>query len=190
MRRFHRKSGRELVGSEGRARIFEEVTIILLGDHGMAGICDEKYVLTIQPPSGVSSAEIVQKMNEGLSSGKIGNGDMLRVYLKQDLPERFHYAERNRISAIVGLVEKGYTVEYKREKRMNAKGLMVPCVPYTNWYQSLASSFNGGRFRVFHTPHGYDNLLFSMRTFFVAHGPRFAKGKKIHGNPIFSSLVF
>ncbi|KAI0508059.1 hypothetical protein KFK09_014193 [Dendrobium nobile] len=164
--------GRLITGLEKRG-IFEEVTIILLGDHGMAGICDEKYVflnelapwiqiednwinsagtlLTIQPPSGVSSAEIVQKMNEGLSSGKVGNGDMLRVYLKEDLPERFHYAESNRIPAIVGLVEEGYTVESKRKKTYECGG-----------------------------SHGYDNLLFSMRTFFVAHGPRFAKGKKIH----------
>ncbi|KAL0917878.1 hypothetical protein M5K25_012979 [Dendrobium thyrsiflorum] len=130
--------GRLITGLEERG-IFDEVTIILLDT-----------LLTIQPPSGVSSAEIVQKMNEGLSSGKVGNGDMLRVYLKEDLPERFHYAESNRIPAIVGLVDEGYTVEYKREKTYECGG-----------------------------SHGYDNLLFSMRTFFVAHGPRFAKGKKI-----------
>ncbi|XP_020599186.1 venom phosphodiesterase 2-like [Phalaenopsis equestris] len=163
--------GRLITGLEKRG-IFEEVTIILLSDHGMAGICDEKYVflnelapwieidknwinsaeslLTIQPPPGVSSAEIVQKMNKGLSSGKVGNGNMLRVYLKEDLPERFHYAESNRIPPIIGVVEEGYTVKYEREKR-------YPC---------------GGS-------HGYDNLLLSMRTFFVAHGPRFARGKMI-----------
>ncbi|KAK8921405.1 hypothetical protein KSP39_PZI020042 [Platanthera zijinensis] len=163
--------GRLISGLEKRG-LFEDVTIILLGDHGMASTCDEKCVfldelapwvqierdwlecadslLAIRPPSGVSSAEVVKKMNEGLNSGKIGNGRSLKVYLKEDLPERFHYAGSGRIPPIVGVVEEGYMVKYKREKRYDCGG-----------------------------SHGYDNLLMSMRSFFVAHGPRFERGKKI-----------
>lgn len=163
--------GRLISGLEQRG-IFEDVTVILLGDHGMAGTCDEKYIfldelvpwvrietdwlnsadslLTIRPPPGVSPAEVVEKMREGLSSGRVGNGDRLSVHLKEDLPERFRYADSNRIPAIVGVVEEGYTVKPKRETRYGCGG-----------------------------SHGYDNLLISMRSFFVAHGPRFARGRKI-----------
>ncbi|XP_020249522.1 venom phosphodiesterase 2-like [Asparagus officinalis] len=101
--------GRLIEGLEERG-IFEEVSIILVGDHGMVGTCEEKYVyledlkpwveipsswvqsqgplLAIRPPAGISVAELAEKMNEGLSSGKIENRDKLRVYLKEDLPER------------------------------------------------------------------------------------------------------
>ncbi|PKA61161.1 hypothetical protein AXF42_Ash006057 [Apostasia shenzhenica] len=163
--------GRLVRGLEERG-IFDDVTIILLGDHGMAGTCDEKYVfleelspwieigpdwvmsadslLTIRPPSGISWEEVVMKVNKGLSSGNVGNGDKLTVFLKEDLPEQFQYAGSDRIPPIVGVVEEGYTVKYKREKRYECGG-----------------------------SHGYDNFLLSMRSFFVAHGPRFPQGQKI-----------
>ncbi|KAK9102590.1 hypothetical protein Sjap_019844 [Stephania japonica] len=76
--------------------IFNDVHIILLGDHGMVGICDDKVVyledlapwitipkswvqthtplLTIRPPGSVSSAYVVAKMKEGLSSGLAAEG--------------------------------------------------------------------------------------------------------------------
>ncbi|KAG0495179.1 hypothetical protein HPP92_006173 [Vanilla planifolia] len=164
--------GRLIAGLEQR-NIFEDVTIILLGDHGMAGTCDEKYIfleelfpwihigsdwvfsadtlLTIQPPPEISSQEALAKMRQGLSSGKVRNGDKLRLFLKEDLPESFHYAASERIPSIVGIVEEGYMVKYKREKQRYGCG--------------------GG--------HGYDHSLMSMRSFFVAHGPRLPQGKQI-----------
>uniref|UniRef100_A0A8I6XQR5 Uncharacterized protein n=2 Tax=Hordeum vulgare subsp. vulgare TaxID=112509 RepID=A0A8I6XQR5_HORVV len=161
--------GRLIAGLEARG-VFEDVNIILVGDHGMVGTCDQKLVfleelapwievkadwvlsrtplLAIRPPDGVSPAEVVSKMNEGLSSGKVKNGQYLKMYLKEDLPSRLHYSESYRIPPIIGLVDEGYKVEMEISKKKQCGGA-----------------------------HGYDNAFFSMRTIFIAHGPRFEEGK-------------
>ncbi|KAD4180474.1 hypothetical protein E3N88_29065 [Mikania micrantha] len=163
--------GRLINGLEKRG-VFEDVTIILVGDHGMVGTCDQKLiflddlaswvkipkdwvqdytpVLSIRPPSDQSVSDIVAKMNQGLASGKVKNGDKLKVYRKEDLPERLHYSDSDRITPIIGLVEEGFKVEQKDSKTKECGGA-----------------------------HGYDNAFFSMRTIFIGHGPRFARGRKV-----------
>lgn len=159
--------GRLISGLEKRG-VFEDVSIILVGDHGMVGTCDKKLIylddlgipkdwiqsysplLAIRPPSNYSSKKVVAKMNEALSSGSVGNGEYLRVYLKEDLPKRLHYAASDRIPPIIGLVDEGFKVEQTRLKRQECGG-----------------------------SHGYDNAIFSMRTVFIAHGPQFGRGRKV-----------
>lgn len=92
----------------------------------------------------------MEAMNQGLSSGKVDNGQHLSVYLKEDLPERLHYSSSYRIPPIVGLVDEGYK--------------LVPKRPMSN--------ICGG-------DHSYDNALLSMRSIFVAHGPQFERGRKV-----------
>ncbi|XP_024017160.1 bis(5'-adenosyl)-triphosphatase enpp4 isoform X2 [Morus notabilis] len=101
-------------------------------------------------PKGVDPKDVVAKMNAGLESGKVENGKHLRVYLKEDLPSRLHYAASDRIPPIIGLLEEGFKVEQKRTEKKECGGA-----------------------------HGYDNDFFSMRTIFIAHGPQFARGRKI-----------
>ncbi|KAL8223262.1 hypothetical protein R6Q57_020661 [Mikania cordata] len=163
--------GRLINGLEKRG-VFEDVTIILVGDHGMVGTCDQKLiflddlaswvkipkewvqdytpVLSIRPPSDQSVSDIVAKMNQGLASGKVKNGDKLKVYRKEDLPERLHYSDSDRITPVIGLVEEGFKVEQNDSKTKECGG-----------------------------SHGYDNAFFSMRTIFIGHGPRFARGRKV-----------
>ncbi|KAI3709649.1 hypothetical protein L2E82_39415 [Cichorium intybus] len=163
--------GRLINGLEKRG-VFEDVTIIVVGDHGMVGYCDKKTiflddlaswvkipaewvqdyapVLSILPPSDQSPSEIVAKMNQGLTSGKVNNGDKLKVYLKEDLPARLHYWESDRIPPIIGLLDEGFNIEQKDSKSKECGGA-----------------------------HGYDNAFFSMRTIFIGHGPRFARGRKV-----------
>lgn len=169
--RIDRMIGRLIQGLEKRG-VFEDVTIILVGDHGMVGTCDKKLIflndlspwidipadwvqsytplLAIRPPPGYAPSDVVAKMNEGLESGKVENGRNLKAFLKEDLPSRLHYAASDRISPIVGLLEEGFKVEQKRSKRKECGGA-----------------------------HGYDNAIFSMRTIFVAHGPQFVSGRKV-----------
>ncbi|MCI01401.1 Ectonucleotide pyrophosphatase/phosphodiesterase family member 3-like, partial [Trifolium medium] len=71
-------------------------------------------LLAIWPPSNDLSADVVAKMNEGLSSEKVENGNKLKVFLKEDLPQRLHYADSDRILPIIGLVHEGYKVEQSR----------------------------------------------------------------------------
>ncbi|XP_010925428.1 uncharacterized protein [Elaeis guineensis] len=169
--RIDQMIGRLIAGLEKRG-IFEDVTIILLGDHGMVGNCDQKLiflddlspwihiprgwiqsttpVLAIRPPPDVSPSDVVAKMNAGLSSGKVEHGNYLKMFLKQDLPTRLHYSASYRIPPIIGLVEEGYKIELKRSKRNECGG-----------------------------SHGYDNAFFSMRTIFISHGPQFERGRKV-----------
>ncbi|KAL2480213.1 Alkaline-phosphatase-like family protein [Abeliophyllum distichum] len=163
--------GKLIRGLEERG-IFEDVNIIMVGDHGMVGTCDKKLIflddlaswieiptewvqyytplLAIRPSYGYSPQDVVAKMNEGLKSGKVDNGQYLSIYLKEELPSRLHYAASDRIPPIIGLVEEGFKVEQKRSTRQECGGA-----------------------------HGYDNAFFSMRTIFIAHGPQFARGKKV-----------
>ena len=163
--------GRLIAGLEARG-MFEDVNIILVGDHGMVGTCDRKLVfleelapwielksdwvlsmtplLAIRLPDGVSPSEVVAKMNEGLGSGKVKNGEYLKMYLKEELPTCLHYSESYGILPIIGLIGEGYKIEMKRSKRNECGGA-----------------------------HGYDNAFFSMRTIFVAHGPRFQGGRTV-----------
>ncbi|KVI01208.1 ectonucleotide pyrophosphatase/phosphodiesterase family member 3-like [Cynara cardunculus var. scolymus] len=163
--------GRLIKGLENRG-VFEDVTIIMVGDHGMVGTCDQKLiilddlaswikipaewvqsltpVLSIRPPSDQSVSEIVAKMNEGLRSGKVKNGDKLKVYRKEDLPERLHYSGSDRIPPIIGLLEEGFKIEQTVSNKAECGGA-----------------------------HGYDNAFFSMRTIFIGHGPQFARGRKV-----------
>uniref|UniRef100_A0A1J3J1N4 Ectonucleotide pyrophosphatase/phosphodiesterase family member 3 n=2 Tax=Noccaea caerulescens TaxID=107243 RepID=A0A1J3J1N4_NOCCA len=163
--------GRIIDGLEKRG-VFEDVTVIMVGDHGMVGTCDKKVVvlddlaswieipsswvqyytplLAIKPPSDRNAADIVAKMKEALSSGEVENGKYLKVYLKEDLPSRLHYVENDRIPPIIGLVDEGFKVELKKSEAKECGGA-----------------------------HGYDNAFFSMRTIFIGHGPMFLEGKKV-----------
>ncbi|KAL2501348.1 Alkaline-phosphatase-like family protein [Forsythia ovata] len=163
--------GKLIRGLEERG-VFDDVNIIMVGDHGMVGTCDKKLIflddlaswieiptewvqyytplLAIRPSASYSPKDVVAKMNEGLKSGKVDNGQYLSIYLKEELPSRLHYAASDRIPPIIGLVEEGFKVEQKRSTRQECGGA-----------------------------HGYDNAFFSMRTIFIAHGPQFASGKKV-----------
>ncbi|KAL9158947.1 hypothetical protein ABFS82_08G102100 [Erythranthe guttata] len=155
------------VGPDDKQITEADVHMIMVGDHGMVGTCDKKMIflddlvnwidiptewvqsytplLAIRPPANYSLADVVDKMNEGLKSGKVNNGEYLKVYLKEDLPSRLHYSDSYRIPPIIGLVEEGFKVEQKNSKIQECGGA-----------------------------HGYDNAFFSMRTIFIGHGPEFA----------------
>ncbi|KFK29521.1 hypothetical protein AALP_AA7G145400 [Arabis alpina] len=176
--RVDKMIGRAIQGLKKR-EIFDEVHVILLGDHGMVTNCDKKTiyiddladwikipadwinayspVLAINPRwgkdvenPGEKNAEFVAKMNEALSSGKVENGEFLQVYLKEKLPERLHYSESSRIPPIVGMVGEGILVRQNR----------------TNAHECYGD-------------HRYDNQYFSMRSIFIGHGPRFRRGNKV-----------
>ncbi|KAK6784335.1 hypothetical protein RDI58_017790 [Solanum bulbocastanum] len=163
--------GKLIQGLEARG-VFEDVNIIMVGDHGMVGTCDRKLIfledlapwieipkvwiqsysplLSIRPPPSYSAKDVVTKMNEGLKSGKVNNGQYLKVYLKEELPDRLHYSASDRIPPIIGLIDEAYKVEQKSSKKFECGG-----------------------------SHGYDNAFFSMRTIFIGHGPKFASGLKV-----------
>jgi predicted AlkP superfamily pyrophosphatase or phosphodiesterase len=76
----------------------------------------------------------------------------LQVWMRDDVPERFHYVGNKRIPPIVGHLDDGWSLARTRE-----------------WAEANPNRFTGGT-------HGYDNEVISMRALFVAHGPAFKEG--------------
>lgn len=164
--------GRLLEGL-GKRGLEEDVTVILVGDHGMVANCEDRMiyledlgpevliprewivdyspVLQIRPPREVDATSFHSKLTRALASSNMKNAEYLDMYLKEQLPPRLHYSESPRIAPIIGLVAEGYTLAYSRADKP------ITC---------------GGQ-------HGYDNAYLSMRTIFIAHGPQFARGMKI-----------
>lgn len=157
----------------GKRGLAEDVTVILVGDHGMVAKCEGRMiyledlgpevkiprewvmdyspVLQIRPPAEVDVTVFYRNMTRALASSNMKNAEFLDIYLKEQLPPRLHYSESPRIAPIVGLVAEGYTLAHSRSDKP------ITC---------------GGE-------HGYDNAYLSMRTIFIACGPQFPKGRRI-----------
>ncbi|KAF9612745.1 hypothetical protein IFM89_003755 [Coptis chinensis] len=140
--------------------VIENSSFLKIWLHGLkfrwTGFQSYSPLLAIRPPASVSLSEVVKNMTEGLSSSRVSNGKYLKVFLKEDLPDRLHYAASERISPIIGLLNEGFMVEQRNLSQRQCAGA-----------------------------HGYENAYFSMRTIFIGHGPRFARGHKI---PSFESV--
>ena len=171
VKRVDRMIGKLMDGLEERG-VLDDVTIIMVGDHGMVGTCPDKMiyledlkpwitvpaewidsyspVLSIRPPPGVDVISVHRKISEGLASGKVKNAEFVKLYVKEDLPARLYYSASDRIQPIIGMVAEGYKVAAKRTKGSTCGGA-----------------------------HGYDNHYLSMRTIFFGHGPQFARGRKV-----------
>lgn len=166
--------GRLLDGLDARG-MFESIHIILLGDHGMLGNCQTREVImedfkpwlpnistswfgsyfplmAIHPPPETDAKTIFDGLRAGIMSKKVKKSQYLSVYLKEDFPSRFNYTGSDRIAPVLGILAEGYGAKFKKS-------------------QSCSCDCYGS--------HGYDNLLLSMRTIFIAHGPQFSRGRKV-----------
>ncbi|KAI8329882.1 alkaline-phosphatase-like protein [Choanephora cucurbitarum] len=72
-----------------------------------------------------------------------------QVYLREDVPERYHYSHSDRITPIVAIPDVGYTFVTHAEVK----------------HDHLISGGN----------HGYDNLADDMRAIFIAKGPKVSR---------------
>ena len=79
----------------------------------------------------------------------------LTVYLKKDIPEKFHIKNCNRTAPLILMPDPGWII---RARKLN--------IPY------LQKDFERGE-------HGYTNLCRKMNPGFVAMGPAFKKGMRI-----------
>ncbi|KAG8187962.1 hypothetical protein JTE90_025732 [Oedothorax gibbosus] len=138
------------------------VNVIILSDHGMTDtncknvVHIENYMnvsqvfATVGPfgrlrPKGKTTAAAV----EGVISKLKCQSPNMRVYAKEQLPVRMHYADNNRIEPIFLDLDNGWTVVYKGAK--DGDGIC-----------SGAS-------------HGYDNLFPDMKAMFIAQGLSFKR---------------
>ena len=148
-------------------RIFEQVNLIIVSDHGMA-TQDPNNVIILDELFDTKLAEKILWTGEIVSIfPNDGNDDAIyktlkarlpqqaTVYRKADLPARLHYSNSPRIAPLLVLPVEGWTLSTrKRFDEMKAK--------------EPKNGLRGG--------HGYDNELASMRAIFIAHGSAFKKG--------------
>lgn len=148
-----------LLDQKRRVGLNNKLNIILVSDHGMASTSSERAIF-LEEIIDLNSVDMVTwtpvamiKPDEGKTSEVYealkANEENYQVYLKDELPERFHFQNHYRIPEVIMIADVGYTITSR---------------------QFLSQrSLNAGT-------HGYDNLSPEMRTFFAASGPAFVNG--------------
>ncbi|MDZ7758471.1 alkaline phosphatase family protein [Rhodohalobacter sp.] len=149
----------------------EELNMILVSDHGMAEQSEEKVIFLdeiinlddvdmvdwspvamIRPNAGKTD-EIYNALKE--------NEENYRVYLKDEMPERFHFSNHYRIPEIIMIADISYSITTR--ENFEDRGV-VPGM------------------------HGFDNMAPEMHTFFAAKGPAF-KVNEVEG-PVESVNIY
>ncbi|MDQ3062324.1 MAG: ectonucleotide pyrophosphatase/phosphodiesterase [Acidobacteriota bacterium] len=157
---------KRLVDGLKTRKIFEQVNLIIVSDHGMATVDRNNSVFLDdifdfdKTERILWTGEIVQifpKANEDANIIKTLQSQIKHAtcWLKSEIPERFHYRASPRIAPIICSAEEGWVLtNHKRfgewRERDELKGLRGA--------------------------HGYDNQLETMRATFIAHGAAFKRG--------------
>jgi len=143
----------------------ENLNMIIVSDHGMAEVSDERVILLDQIIN-LESMEVIDwnpvamiNSEEGVDTESVyeqlkSNEKNFRVYKKEDLPERYRLKNHPRVPEIILIADLGYSIT--TSERLAAYGIM------------------GGA-------HGYDNEHPEMHSFFLANGPSFKQGKRTPG---------
>lgn len=150
-----------LVRGIGERRLDRWVNIIVVSDHGMAGI-EPDHLIYLDDLIDTSTVDVVELGpvtslrsrggdQEGVYRQLVGSHPHLRVYRKSEIPARYHYRAHERIQPIIGVADEGWIVT-------------------THGYVATRGA---GRLPRGH--HGYPSEVPSMRAIFLARGPAFAK---------------
>ena len=137
------------------------LNVIIVSDHGMTELSEERVIFLeeiidldevdiidwtpvamIRPDEG-KTMDIYNQLKE--------NEENYRVYLRDELPERFHFSNHYRIPEIIMIADIGYTITNR--SFFEDRGLIA-------------------------ATHGYDNMEPEMFTYFAASGPDFRSGEK------------
>ena len=158
--------GRLLAGLDRRG-IRNRVNVVVVSDHGMAAVDDERVVVI---DDYLQADEVtISDINPTLGLfPKQGNGDdvyqrlnhanpHLQVYRRSETPAQWHYRDHPRVPPIVGVADEGWQVMRR----------------------STIADIRAGKIRGGRGQHGYDPQLMSMRALFVAAGPAFKRGATI-----------
>jgi predicted AlkP superfamily pyrophosphatase or phosphodiesterase len=157
-----------LLSELDRIKYRDNLNIIIVSDHGMTEVSEDKVIL-LDKLFNLADAEIIDwapvttiKPNEGKSKeiySKLKESEShYTVYMKDEIPDDFRFKKNLRVPEIVLVAESGYSV--------------------TSTERMLNTDINGG-------DHGYRPSDPDMRAVFFASGPDFKAGKKI---PSFQSI--
>ena len=157
---------KRLVDGLKMRKIFEQVNLIIVSDHGMAAVDRNNSVFLDdifdfdKTERILWTGEIVQIFPKANEETKIIAALKSQIkhatcWRKSEIPERFHYRASPRIAPIICSAEEGWILtNHKR---------------FGEWIER--DELKGLR-----GAHGYDNGLESMRATFIAHGAAFKRG--------------
>jgi predicted AlkP superfamily pyrophosphatase or phosphodiesterase len=143
----------------------ESINLMIVSDHGMIEVSPSKKV-TLDDFIDVNKIEIIayspalmfnvegegeQEVFESLKK----NEENFKVYLKEDIPDRYHLKNNSRVPEILMVADEGYTINTKQ------------------FFESRGSDYPSGG------AHGFDNANPKMDAIFVAYGPAFNEEVKL-----------
>lgn len=149
-----------------KRHLLDKIHIIVVSDHGMTKISKERAI-RLEDYIDTSEVQVVQlgtltglrvdkkKLPATLKKLK-GAHPHMKVYTREEMPERFHYSAHIRVHQILCLADDGWMIT--SQKYIDSGGW--------DWSKQKGA-------------HGYDNLLPNMRGIFIACGPSIPKGTRI-----------
>ena len=134
----------------------DKINVLLVSDHGMAAQSEDKVVfideiINLEDVDMIDWSPVAMiRPDEGkrdeIFTALKENEENYRVYLKDEMPERFHFSDHYRIPEIIMIADIGYTITNR--DNFEERGV-VPGM------------------------HGFDNTEPEMFTYFAAKGPAF-----------------
>ena len=154
----------DLISKLEQLPISNNLNIIAVADHGMAEISSDRTVnlsaytdmsQIIQEGSG-PYAFLYSKTKNIIEPAvdQLKKAEHISVYLKSDIPERFHFKNHHRIKDALIIADEGWYIQN----------------------QAISSSSTAGQYVPTGGTHGYDNQLKSMQDLFIAQALVFKKG--------------
>lgn len=144
----------------------ETLNVMLVSDHGMAATSPDR-VIFLEDLINLNDVDVVAWSPAGMLKPREGKTEIVyqalkereeelpyRVFLRDEMPERFRFSNHYRIPEIILLADVGYTITNR---------------PFFNNRGVLAGT------------HGYDNMEPEMFSFFAAKGPAFRTGETVSG---------
>lgn len=141
----------------------DSVNVIIVSDHGMTEISQERYV-NIEELASCNSCKYFNRgavMNIFIQDkNEVGNvyknlkqrENHFRVYKREEIPSQYHFNNTHLIGDLFVLADPGWSVGTSKDK-------------------DKMSDYNGGN-------HGFDNSFLDMHGIFYAIGPSFKKNYK------------
>ncbi|XP_062581552.1 ectonucleotide pyrophosphatase/phosphodiesterase family member 5-like [Saccostrea cucullata] len=149
----------------------DKVNLVLVSDHGMTGIDLQQRLIDISEVVDMDedilftldSGPVMQinpRKDPRYVIQKILNASVphLTVYLKEEIPDKWHYGKNRRVMPIFATADEGWSIVTNATlaKRITEKG-----------------------------NHGYDNALMSMKPIFLAVGPNIRQNYQV---PVFKNV--
>jgi predicted AlkP superfamily pyrophosphatase or phosphodiesterase len=164
-----RTLGHLLEGLDSRL-LTSKVDLLIVSDHGMTPLSQDRVIfldeyINLSQVQMVEWSPVAAIRPRGSATGSVYEAlknahPHMKVYLKDEIPDRLHYRNNPRIAPIIAIADEGWTITDR-------------------------SYFERRQGRLSAATHGFDNQLKSMQGIFIAHGPSFRKGITV---PAFSCV--